>query len=360
MEVVIGKETLIVEEQNFDPPLGGVDFQFEFDKGFLETQQQLQDQERLNPVLNPQLTRWMFGSQNSFWHSGRAKAFWIKGEGQLILFSSPSMQFKNSRCVYFGFFSCRNRASISHQLFARAEEWARGQKANCLLGPINMKTLFDYRLRTSLFSESRFWGEPQNPEYFVHLLQDSGLKICQNYFTDFIEHLEPIRAQARRRLPEALAQSLGIQIRTFNFDLFVSQKSQILKLVNDLFASNSAFLEINETEFGILYSEKTMAGLCRDTSFLLYDSQNNLIGLCMSFPHPQDSKCLLIKTIGIRESHRLAGRSFVACLQYIFCQSQAYDRIAFCLMTDDNLAHRLSRKYCTQSRSYALFAKEFD
>ncbi|MCB0419500.1 MAG: hypothetical protein KDD61_00790, partial [Bdellovibrionales bacterium] len=60
---------------------------------------------------------------------------------------------------------------------------------------------------------------------------------------------------------------------------------------------------------------------------------------------------------GIDKRYRFSGRTFLECVKRIFLNSYHCQAIAFCLMVEDNLIHRLTRKYFTRRRSYALFEK---
>ena len=66
-----------------------------------------------------------------------------------------------------------------------------------------------------------------------------------------------------------------------------------------------------------------------------------------------------MKTFGVLDDFREGGKTFVKALFHIIEKSDNYDEIAFCLMTGDNQAHRLTQKHAESHLEYALFTKSF-
>ena len=328
-------------------------------EGFIEVGRNLSAEEPMTPGVSDRLTHALLSPANPFWQAGRAQAFWIEGEGRLIAFSHPEMRDRlGDTHVCFGWWASSRKPDVNHALFQALEAWARAQKATRLIGPINMKTAYDYRLRLNDFDAPPFWGEPTNPAYYVRHLETEGFEIIQNYFTDFIIGLDGVRHIASQKLPRAVATEKPWRIEAFSEDLFTRNRDRILQLANQLFVENSGFQKVDEFDFALLYGGAALSTACRKTSFLLFDQEDLPRGLCFSFAHPHDPKLLLIKTIGVDPAFRHAGKTFVDCLKFIFDHSQSYDRMAFCLMTENNLAHRLTSKYCDRRRTYGLFGKD--
>ena len=73
---------------------------------------------------------------------------------------------------------------------------------------------------------------------------------------------------------------------------------------------------------------------------------------------PTDPTRLLVKTVGILPDSRQGGRTFVKLLHWIFEKSGDYRDITFCLMAENNMAHRLTSKWCGDRKTFGLFAKD--
>ena len=331
---------------------------FEWPAEFSEIDQKLSALEPLTPASRPQLDRTLFSALNPYWKKGRACAFWIPEQGHVVGFFHPDVAVEGKSVAFFGYWAAVKDSNVNRELFSAVEQWSREQNVTRLVGPLNMKTAFDYRLRLDHWEEPSFWGEPQNPAFYQEILQERGYAICQNYFTDYIEDLERVRKIGRKKLPAFSKSEHDLKFVRFSEEIFESAKTEILALANRIFNGNFAFQDLTPFDFAVLYNAETLRLACKKTSFLLYDYQGSLCGLCLNFADPNDAKRILVKTIGIDPNSRNSGRTFASCLKYLFEHSDDYDKMAFCLMLKNNQAHRIATKYSIRERSYALFLKE--
>ena len=332
---------------------------------FFETYRQLSGDISNSPEQEL-ITQALLSCQNPFWTAGHAVMIWQEETSALIGFSHPDQKLNGEAACFFGYFACGKDARAAEPVFAKLYEWSHQMGAKKLVGPIQFKTAYDYRLRMDSFHEKTFWGEPKNPEHHLHALKDAGFEITQEYFTDFILNLTKVRQIAHQKFSRASTaiqmQSTGqtkkrASIEPFSLALFNEHRAEIFNFANSLFAGNAAFQPLNQFDFALLYPEALLKSLCQKTSFLIFDFEGKLRGLCLSFADPADPKCLMIKTIGVDADFRNGGRTFVAALKFIFEHSISYQSLAFCLMTKGNQVHRLTEKYSDHQRRYALFAK---
>jgi hypothetical protein len=320
---------------------------------FLAIGTDLRAKESRTPLVPDALTQALLSKENPFWQTGRVQAFWISEQARALAFYQSGHDF-----AFFGYWNSVDSEGVTHRLFSEIENWARAQGAHQVIGPLNFKTAYDYRLRLDDFDEPAFWGEPTNPEFYVRLLKHQGFRIQQLYHTDFIDNLAEVKKLSDQKLGRALRGSDPLRVQNFSPELFEQEKTVILNLANLLFQENAAFQKVETFDFQLLYNPQTLAQADRKNSFLIYDEKNQVRGLCFSFAHPYDSGCLLVKSIGIDPAYRQSGRTFVAALKRIFDYSTSYQKIAFCLMTEDNQAHRVTSQYLTRRRSYGLFQKK--
>lgn len=332
--------------------LGGVDWP----DGFRVASQELQNDSQTPDDLSP-INQALFSEQNPFWEEGSAQAFWIPGQVRLIAFYHPKMRVDGAQAICFGYWRTRNSHEATSEIFKAVSNWSKSFGVSKICGPMNFKTVYDYRLRLNDFEAPSFWGEPSNPSYYPQLLEKQGYVVYQNYITDFIDDLDAVRVIADRRLPRLYSGDNEWKFEPLSNDVLAHSAGELVDLANRLFSANVAFQEVGAFDFALVYNRELLTQLCRKTSFLLRDSQNQLRGLCLSFPHPKDPDCVLIKTIGVDVETRHSGKTFAQFLHFIFKQSTSYKKMAFCLMTEGNAGHRLAAKYCNRRRTYGLFQK---
>jgi hypothetical protein len=299
----------------------------------------------------------LFSPANPFWQKGTAQLFTVNEKTMLVGFSHPDYIHEGQPYATFGYWRSGSANDDHGALLGQFEAWARAHGAQRIIGPIHFKSCYDYRLRLDHFSDPPFWGEPHHPDFMPAKLESLGYSCLQRYYTDCISEMNGIRAEARVRLPPLLENLNEVILKPFTAADWGVYRTQMLSLVNRVFKNNLVFTEINAFDYALLYSEAVIARVCADTSFFVVNEPGELVGFCFNTPDPNSPQRLLVKTIGVLPEYRLGGRTFVKALAWILLQSQRYSELAFCLMAEDNMAHRLARRYCDISKSYGLFAK---
>ena len=163
-----------------------------------------------------------------------------------------------------------------------------------------------------------------------------------------------MRPDALKRAEPILRKLNGsfVPINEENFDLY-GQK--LLDLVNNAFKDNFTFDHINKFDFDLVYNKTLLNFICQKTSSLLLDENKDILGFTFCFPSPEKPNRLLLKTIGVNPKNKRSGRCVAACLQYIFKNCDDYNELSFCLMAEDNQAHRIAKPYINSKVAYGLF-----
>lgn len=294
-------------------------------------------------------------SQNPFWsRQGQLALSWITGEERAMGFIQDSQE---ERVAYFGALQLRPGDRSGGSISA-IERWARSHGASRLVGPIDMKTIYTYRLRMDSFELPTFPGEPNNSKETLDQLRRQNYKLVQSYYTDFIDGLGEFRPFALDKL-SSLTRRKGwpLKIRPIDAESWQLYKAEVYRLVCQLFADNPAYTEITDYDFEALYGQRTLEMICLKSSLFVFDEKDALVGFCFNICADLDGPTLLVKTIGIDPAYRYSGRTFAEAVKHIFQNSDHCDSIAFCLMVENNLIHRLTEKYVHRRRRYGLFEK---
>ena len=311
-----------------------------------------------------QLIKHLFHTHNPFWKQGSALMF-CSESSHLVGFQHKNYSYQNEPALFWGYWSIgekqgkeKKKASQEDILFKSLFCWARKSGIHHILGPINFKTCFSYRLKLDHFCEPPFWGEPSNSSIYIENLEEMKFRCIKKYLTGAIDKLPVFRKLALRRLAPLVKRIK----KTWHFkpltkQLFENYKTDFLNLSNDLFSSNFAFQKIEPFDFSLLYNDKFSETICQKVSFALFDDESNLIGFCIALPHDKQTRCLLIKTIGITKKFPQSESAFVTALEYIFKSSENYESIAFCLVSEGNQIHKLIKKHYERKKTYGLFYK---
>ena len=305
--------------------------------------------------------RRILSPENPYWKKGGEILFaWNGNEDRSVGFLHPSAGSASSeRAVFFGGWESFYKTVGSRSSLQAIEDWARKLKATRLIGPIDFKTIYPYRLRIDSFDNPLFFGEPHNTKEMVDFLIKNEFHISQKYFTDFIDRLNEFRSSAISKLESLTPKNKPwpLHFEPLTPNNWQKYKTQLFHLVCQLFEENPEYIPLSEFDFELQYNDRILEYACKESSFFIRNEQGNLVGFCFNLMEHLEVPTLLVKTIGIDKRYRFSGRTFLECVKRIFLNSYHCQAIAFCLMVEDNLIHRLTRKYFTRRRSYALFEK---
>jgi hypothetical protein len=302
------------------------------------------------------LNRALFSFENPFWAAGEARMFGERDVCSFMGFAHPAYSWNGGKFAAFGYFNSVFQPAGVAEVFALFESWARARGAAYIVGPMNFKTCYDYRWRLNDFDSLPFFGEPSNPAHYPDLMSELGMVPIREYHTDIIGNLENVRQLAAIRLGKIPEFDL-VRIDPFTPEAWSLRRHEILDVSNRAFAANPGFMRMEEFDFSVLYPESVVSRACRETSAFLTGENGELAGFCVNLPDPSRPQRLLVKTLAVLPDFRYGGRTFAEILNWIFQRSKNYSEIAFCLMSDDNMAHRLARKYAESSKTYALFGR---
>lgn len=273
---------------------------------------------------------------------------------RLTGFSRPDL-------CYFGYWNLTSLAQGSEQtkIFSALESWARSLGHKQIYGPIDGSTLGTYRLRINCFSEAPFWGEPANLEEPVKYLKSVGFVIAEKYFS-YIVHdlvkLRPFVLNLAKKIPKAAISDLSYE--PLRLDDWPHMEVELCSVANQIFAKNFAFTPMEIENFRTIYTPEVRAMICERTSLIVRSKENKIIGFCVNFKDPQNSQRLLVKTLGVVESHRRMGFPFFEMIRRIFEAENLYQSAVLCLMRDGNVPALIMKDFADELREYALFRKD--
>jgi hypothetical protein len=188
--------------------------------GFIRTGVELASRHegvRLEPLP---FTETLFSAANPFWREGTAALLWAADRARLAVFSHPSYRSRGESYAAFGYWSGESEAS--RELLERAVAWAKGLGHRRLVGPLNFKSCYDYRLRLDHFDKRPFWGEPAHPESYPGVLESAGFRPVQFYLTDYISNLAAVKRIAERRLPGLIADFKELELVPYSNDAWAA------------------------------------------------------------------------------------------------------------------------------------------
>lgn len=305
---------------------------------------------------DPGTTALAFSARNPWFATGRAHAFCVPGAARAAAFRPPGLEVDGVPAAFFGFWETNGFGAADRWVMDAVREWARGEGARLLLGPIDFSTAGRNRLRLDDGADrTPFAGEPVNPPGYPAALEALGLRVYRRYVTDDLAARD-IAALATAGAPAvAEVEAAGYTIDAFGHEYWTTHADELFELCNAVFADNLAFTPLTRTQF----DETVVRGLALRTdpelSVLARGPEGDVAGVILVYPHAAAQAVL--RTGGVGAAHR-RRRLALAMTGEVARRAteRALDRLLVATMREDNASRRLFRTGHREQRWYALYA----
>ena len=314
--------------------------------------------------------QWQFSTANPWFDSGRAWLGVLPGQARLAGFVREQL-IDGEPAAFFGFWESIDDPAPNRLLFQGLRDWARGQGAKRLYGPIDFSTFGSYRLRLDAFDAGCFPGEPWNPPYYPALLESLGLRLRHRYFSTFDE-LTKAAASARPRylrLKPQLDEVVRLVPMTGSF--WMAHLDQLHALVDAVFGANFAYTPLSRTAFERHCGQALAERLCPHSSVLALAHDGRIAGFFLTYPdfspllrqgNPQrlpavgltlaehfpllpQPRQLLAKTAGVHPDFRKHGLFTALACEMLLRAEAHYQRIVGALVREDNNSRQFALRH---------------
>lgn len=267
--------------------------------------------------------------------------------GSVSLYDNPYIEHNGQDVLLFGNVVTAQEEGLA-MLISKAEEVARQQGKQYIIGPVNGSTWNDYRLPLTE-AKALFSGDLAEPLFYAASLQENGYEILHRYFSAVSGITEKEYA--------GIEQLEGITIRGINTDDLTTDLQKLYPLCADAFSENVLFSPIDEATFVKKYLQ--YATLLNNDFVLVAEQDSNIIAFVFAYPDMMDSKRLVMKTIARHPQHRVPG--LIDNMIKIVLSNAAekgYTEIVHAFMHEANRSVMISERYNGSIiREYALFIK---
>ncbi|STY28937.1 Uncharacterised protein [Legionella wadsworthii] len=206
------------------------------------------------------ITKHILHKKNPF-HQNADMSLWIayrhnKPVGRIAcIINKTHNHFYNENVAFWGFFESENNHEITTALFNTIEEWSLNQKISKIRGPMNPSINYECGLQISAFDTKPYFMMPQNPEYYISLIENQGYNKIQDLQAWNINvqqaKIEPRKIQTLK----TLQKKYDIHIRLANKKHFAKELELISKIYNDAWQDNWGYLPLDFKEFDYLISD---------------------------------------------------------------------------------------------------------
>jgi hypothetical protein len=119
--------------------------------------------------------------------------------------------YNRTRTAFFYMFECEQDSESARGLFDSAFAWARSRGLTQILGPKGFTALDGFGLLVKGFEHRPAFGLPNNPEYYIHLVEEQGFQSAAESVSGYLG--VDIQFPARiHELAERLVQRRGLRV----------------------------------------------------------------------------------------------------------------------------------------------------
>ncbi len=205
--------------------------------------------------------------KNPFYQHSKIR-LWLAYKGSEIvgriagIINDSHNKFYNDRTGFFGFFECIDNKEVASMLFEKAEEFAKENGMDILRGPVNPSTNDECGLLIDSFDSPPVMLMPYNPEYYSHLIENSGFKKVKDLLALWIDS-EVIKNEQLmnklERLSELIIKKENLSIRKVNLKDFANEVQRVREVYNNAWQDNWGFVPMTEDEFKFIAANLKMA-----------------------------------------------------------------------------------------------------
>ncbi len=228
---------------------------------------------------------------NPFFRYGAAQTFLCLGPGdepigRAAAILNPHLTESGKLVGLVGFFECEDRADVAETLLHQATDWLRARGCARVWGPMNFSIYHSYRLMTSGFDRTPFYGEPRNKPYYPKLFEAAGFQPLARWSSWDVDEpaMRALLASSEERARDAdLERKQGLRVEFLSLQNFDDELARFHQVVVRAFEGNLGFTPIGLDEFRELYGDMRLFVIPELVLFFV-DAQGRTVGLGNAFP----------------------------------------------------------------------------
>lgn len=194
--------------------------------------------------------------------------------------------YPNDRTAYIGFFECVNDDKVARYLFNTAREFAKKNKYEKIVGPVNSSFWIKYRLKINMFDKKPYTGEPYNKGYYLKMFLDNNYKIIEHYTSSIYKSIDYNYENDKyyERYKEFINK--GYKIESPNMNEFEKNLKEVYYLLTKLYSDFPIYKNLSEKDFIAIFNNYKKVMNPNMIKLAYYN--NKMVGFYISIPNYQN------------------------------------------------------------------------
>lgn len=154
----------------------------------------------------------------------------------------------NENIGFFGFYESVNDQEVADKLLDTVKNWLKDKGLDAMRGPANPSSNDEYGLLIEGFNDSPRLMMTYNPEYYITLFENYGLKKAKDLYAYKISQSEIRKSDKLARVAEIAKKRSGVNIRPLNMKRFKEELKLVKYCYNKAWAPNWGFIPMTDEE----------------------------------------------------------------------------------------------------------------
>lgn len=194
--------------------------------------------------------------------------------------------YPNDTTAYIGFFECINDDEVARYLFDIAQKFAKENKYEKIVGPVDSSFWLKYRLKINMFDKKTYTGEPYNKEYYLKMFLDNDYKVIEHYTSSIYKSIDYDYENNKYldRYNEFIKK--GYKIESLNMNKFEKNLKDVYHLITKLYEDFPVYKNLSEEDFINIF--KNYKKIIDPNMIKLAYYNNKMVGFFISIPNYQN------------------------------------------------------------------------
>ena len=235
------------------------------------------------PLLMEQKTL-LDKQKNPFFKDAQAEYFLAYRNGEAVgriaaIKNDIHLKYHNDSSGHFGFFECINDQQVANALFDKAKLWMTEKNLKYMKGPANPSSNDTYGMLMEGFNDSPRLLMPYNPEYYLKLCENYGMKKAKDLFAWKIVYDKILASEKLKRGQELVRKRYNLKISQLDMKNFQKDLEKFKYVYNKAWAPNWGFVPMTEEQIDAM--AKDMKPLAEPSLVLFGEIEDKLIGAAL-------------------------------------------------------------------------------
>lgn len=225
--------------------------------------------------------------KNPFFEHAEMDLFLAERDGEIVgriaaIKNDLHNEVHKDKVGFFGFYESINDQEVADKLLDTVKAWLKDRNLDVMRGPTNPSVNDEYGLLIDGFDDPPRLMMTYNPEYYISLFENYGLKKAKDLYAFKIENRKLMASEKLVRLARIVQKRAGLTIRPIDMKNFEKELDKVKYVFNKAWQPNWGFVPFTEHE--INHAAADLKQLVDPNLVLFAEIEGKTVGFALVMP----------------------------------------------------------------------------